>query len=576
MLKDLTRGGQVFLHQVRMIHQVGSKTCKYAFFFTLIIIGVHLYLHKAEYDYLATVSYGFAYLACSLSKILKMLSPKATDIKIFIVTKQGFNNSISCSLAKNLLHYKAYTCAGYLKNTAIFGIKIFIANLAMIFLFFSKMGNNKELKKGSKILDIVSANKLIGKDKGDLKLGKLHLIKNSEKRHLLISGATGSGKTNMLHNFLPQIRSEKALIVDQTGDMVQHYYREGDIIFNPFDTRSHKWDIYSELKDATIRDSFASCFYQPNKTSDDIWSLASSEIFTDTIEILLEKGETRPSEVFKFLTTAKKEDYKNRGSYKYFSGSDNATSVSMMMNVQAYSKSLKHLSDNGQPFTIKDWLNSENNNWLFLFAMPTQRSMMQPIISGLLDILILLLMNKDSDKKRTWIIIDELASLKKLKSLSTALSELRKYGGCIISAMQSISQLFSIYGSMEAKTMFSQFGTKAFFRMSEPNIDNIISSCFGRIEQKERNESISYGSHEMRDGVQISDQVRDKPLVTSSDIANLKDGQCYISTIDPKIKAIKMQLPLIKLKNKNDRFISREEVELPGPTKSDSSAIGSN
>ncbi|KJV75443.1 type II/IV secretion system family protein [Orientia tsutsugamushi str. TA716] len=39
--------------------------------------------------------------------------------------------------------------------------------------------------------------------------GDLPLVKNSKRLHILITGTTGTGKTNMLNELLPQIRLHK-------------------------------------------------------------------------------------------------------------------------------------------------------------------------------------------------------------------------------------------------------------------------------------------------------------------------------------------------------------------------------
>ena len=68
------------------------------------------------------------------------------------------------------------------------------------------------------------------------------LVKDMETMNFLVSGSIGSGKTNLMHNLLPQVnlRAEAAVIIDNTGEMIAKYYDpdRGDIIFNPFDGRS--------------------------------------------------------------------------------------------------------------------------------------------------------------------------------------------------------------------------------------------------------------------------------------------------------------------------------------------------
>ena len=88
----------------------------------------------------------------------------------------------------------------------------------------------------------------------------MSLVKNSETMHFLVSGATGSGKTNLIHNLLPQARiyDQAAVVVDQTGEMIAKYYdpSRGDIIFNPFDARSKAWDFWQDCHDELTLERF--------------------------------------------------------------------------------------------------------------------------------------------------------------------------------------------------------------------------------------------------------------------------------------------------------------------------------
>ncbi|SPR02401.1 type IV secretion system DNA-binding domain-containing protein [Orientia tsutsugamushi] len=65
------------------------------------------------------------------------------------------------------------------------------------------------------ILYGVELSKMLKSAKKDLKIcfGGLPLVKNSERLHILITGTTGTGKTNMLNELLPQIRLHKDLAI---------------------------------------------------------------------------------------------------------------------------------------------------------------------------------------------------------------------------------------------------------------------------------------------------------------------------------------------------------------------------
>ncbi|KJV77194.1 conjugal transfer protein TraD [Orientia tsutsugamushi] len=61
---------------------------------------------------------------------------------------------------------------------------------------------------------------------------------NSERLHILITGTTGTGKTNMLNELLPQIRlhKDRAIIVDTTGAFTDRFFdSKCDKLLNPFE-----------------------------------------------------------------------------------------------------------------------------------------------------------------------------------------------------------------------------------------------------------------------------------------------------------------------------------------------------
>jgi len=73
-----------------------------------------------------------------------------------------------------------------------------------------------------------------------------------ETLHLLVAGATGTGKTVALGQIIETIlrRRDRLIIVDPNGTFLSRFYFPGDVILNPFDKRSEGWSIFNELRDA--------------------------------------------------------------------------------------------------------------------------------------------------------------------------------------------------------------------------------------------------------------------------------------------------------------------------------------
>ena len=81
--------------------------------------------------------------------------------------------------------------------------------------------------------------------------GVIRLPYQAETSHALIVGATGTGKSQLLVQFMSeiQIRGEAAIIYDPDGEFLSEFYNEqrGDVVLNPLDKRSPYWCPSSEL-----------------------------------------------------------------------------------------------------------------------------------------------------------------------------------------------------------------------------------------------------------------------------------------------------------------------------------------
>ncbi|WP_231108633.1 type IV secretion system DNA-binding domain-containing protein, partial [Orientia tsutsugamushi] len=79
------------------------------------------------------------------------------------------------------------------------------------------------------------------------------LVKNSERLHILITGTTGTGKTNMLNELLPQIRlhKDRAIIGDTTGALTDRCFEQKcDKLINPFEKNSEQWWPWNDCFEA--------------------------------------------------------------------------------------------------------------------------------------------------------------------------------------------------------------------------------------------------------------------------------------------------------------------------------------
>jgi type IV secretory pathway TraG/TraD family ATPase VirD4 len=123
-------------------------------------------------------------------------------------------------------------------------------------------------------------------------------------------------------------------------------------------------------------------------------------------------------------------------------------------------KLLPKESETKRRWNTVEWA-KERKGWVFLTSKATMRERMRPLVSLWLDLLVLRLMNEESAKRKTWFVLDELASLQRLPQLTTAVTENRKSNNPMVLGFQGKAQVEALYGHV-AEAMLSQPATKIF------------------------------------------------------------------------------------------------------------------
>jgi type IV secretory pathway TraG/TraD family ATPase VirD4 len=249
---------------------------------------------------------------------------------------------------------------------------------------------------------------------------------------------------------------------------------------------------------------------------------------------------------------------------KHFTKANSKTSASIMSVLMTNIKPLRFLAGkNEKKFSLIEYFESVkngNNAWLFLSTKPSNRNLTLPLIACITELAMNQLLDIGIDpKRRVWFVIDELPSLGKIPILLSLMAEGRKYGACILAGLQSLNQLYAIYGQYNGSSIFGQFGTSFFFRNMEATITKMVSSICGMETVTRQQKNTSFGANEFRDGVSYSEHQQTKSLVDTEDLANLATGECYVLLPEPRVRISKMLVPEIKKENINPGFIERKD-----------------
>ena len=535
--KTFTQGGQVTLHNLRMIQQVMNVTFVISFFLSLAFLG-----GKTWTD--TTFSEKYALKTYYIAKVKLAIPFSSSQVKTqSLVNSKGQEMLVRCTdiiSDRPMLKLVNYFESKLVENLYYTGYVFMIMMLFICLIWYQRgrLLKKKDVISGSIYMDPKPLAKKIKADKmaSDLILGGVPLIKDSEVQHILLVGTNGAGKSNAFNHLLPQIRKrgQKAVIVDTVGDFVAKYYNpDTDIILNPLDIRSKPWHMWKECENNIQVDDLAASMI-PQSLSDPFWADSSRTLLAETIRMLRDKKKYSIKELLAYSTALPLKEiqsfYKGTPAAALVDVHADKTATSIRMNLTTYLKSLYFLPETDEPFSVREWVrNDEQRGFLFLVVNPEQRETLRSLLTTWLNVAISGLMScKPDSNRRVWFIIDEKQSLNKIEALPKALAEIRKYGGCIVAGLQNISQLDQLYGNPTARSMASNYNTKVFFRSPEPNTAQWISKTIGENEVSEHSEGISFGAHQMRDGVSINEQKRIKPIVPYTEFMALPNLTAYL------------------------------------------------
>ena len=636
MLSNFTGGGQIFLHNLRMFMQVLGRSIVVSCLLALAIVVLVSYPDLSKIDLLASLTYQKALLISGfdkeISSIRGIINPSSSDKKsnnyttntgrsisnTTSTTKSTKSKSIINAYTKDGL-YKAnvppssvltdkkfavpyHQAVSLLKKLLLMWLIFTALTFIIIFAIWTKFGIAAKEKKHLsghivKLPKEVAIFLRKNNKASDLTISNVPLVKDSEVKHILITGSTGSGKTNCLHSLLPKIRQkgQPAIIVDTEGDMVARYYRPGkDIIINPFDKRAHHWNFWQEIKSNRDLKKIATSFFPDSPPDafdyDKKWTSWGRMLFIGILEYLrTEEIDSKEKITAKGAKTTKEsatienlynlihketlaslsEKLKNTsvGSLINSSGDNNAAPHNIRINTLLATEWLEFIDDiketnRGNSFCFHDWITTldhikygkcrdgnngySNDQWVFIACDGGDSKILLPFISVLTDIALNTLIGLGTNRdRRLWFVFDELAKLKYLPSLQENITLLRKYGGCVLAATQSLNQLFSIYGRNSGSVMLGQFNTNIIFRILSADEARILTKRIGEIEYLSHQKNTSYGAHEFRDGISYTEQEKKQDVIQPSDLAKLQEGECYILLPIPEVAICKTALRLV-------------------------------
>ena len=365
----------------------------------------------------------------------------------------------------------------------------------------------------------------------------------------------GTGKSFLfdLMYITARERKHKAILIDLNGAALQKYYRPGiDIILNPFDQRSVKWSPLSEIEGDWQIDALTKSFIADGEGSSSEWNGYSQNVVSAIIKSLLDSGRTTNQDLYQKLCIPDMDELQElvagTPAQNAITKDAKGMTASILSIIGSKFSSLRFLdktSDKSNSFSIRKWMQKDDDSWIFVNVKDDQLEALKPLIVAWIDISISALLSSkpishDSDK-RCWFFLDEMASLGRIQSINSLLTKARKFGGVAVAGLQSISQLNSSYGMYDAQTLLANFGNQVILRQNDSYTAEHFAKTLG---SQEIDRVVEGGSDGEKSSTSYSNQVTQQQIVLASQLMTLPNRAGYLNLAGNwPVAKIQVQIP---------------------------------
>ncbi|MHB8257813.1 MAG: type IV secretion system DNA-binding domain-containing protein [Acidiferrobacterales bacterium] len=334
----------------------------------------------------------------------------------------------------------------------------------------------------------------------------IRISMHQECKHIMVIGGAGSGKTTILWPVLNEIvaRGDRCLIFDFKGDFTSSL--PGAItLLAPCDARSARWlvgaDIETRLEAEALTETLIPL---PAGGDGPIWARGARGLCLGLISHL---QSTKP-ELWDFSDLARAasetlSDYKklvqiiereHPPAKAYLMGRDSKTTLGFLaelagalMHVINLGVASAAASPKAGTWSVKGWLKSGSRfpRTVVLGYRPASKELSQAFVASIIEQVVRQIASMPDckpDRRRIWLILDEVPQAGRVPSISDALVTLRSKGARVILGLQSVAQIEQAYDRHVATIWASSTATKIICAVQSPADQRWASDLVGERE----------------------------------------------------------------------------------------------
>jgi type IV secretory pathway TraG/TraD family ATPase VirD4 len=374
-------------------------------------------------------------------------------------------------------------------------------------------------------------------------------------KHTMLIGGTGCGKTTLFNHFVSQLKrgmtsDDVMIIFDSKGDFHSRFFNKStDLVIGnsrQYTPESEHWNIYKEIladgweeRDYIIntQEICKSFFEERTKnTTNAFFPNAARDLLAAVITAFIREGKKDPNTKKEFFYNHKLKEFLDLSDTQmivdllgdspdanavlsYIRG-DNAQSQGVLAEMYSIVREILIgvFADKGA-FSMREFVRSKGKKTLFIEYDLSIGSMLTPVYRLMFDLALKEALGRNKPQGNVYLICDEFKLLPHLRHIDDGVNFGRSLGVKVFAGIQSIEQLYEIYGQSRGRNIAAGFSSVYAFRANDSATRDFISGLFGK--------NIVLEQYKMLNN-QIVEEKRNGQTVEDWDLNSLVVGEAIV------------------------------------------------
>ena len=374
-------------------------------------------------------------------------------------------------------------------------------------------------------------------------------------KHTMFIGGTGSGKTMLFYHFVSQLKramtnDDVMIIFDSKGDFHSKFFNKStDLVIGnsrQYSAESERWNIYKEIladgwedRDFIIntQEICKSFFEERTKnTTNAFFPNAARDLLAAVITTFIREGKKDPNIKKEFFYNRKLKEFLDLSDSQmiidllgdspdanavlsYIKG-DNAQSQGVLSEMYSIVREILIgvFADKGS-FSMRDFVRKKGRKTIFIEYDLSIGGMLTPVYRLLFDLALKEALGRNKPQGNVYLVCDEFKLLPHLRHIDDGVNFGRSLGVKVFAGIQSIEQLYEIYGQSRGRNIAAGFSSVYAFRANDTATRDFISGLFGK--------NIVLEQYQMLNN-QIIEEKRNGYTVEDWDLNSLKVGEAIV------------------------------------------------